>query len=697
LAWIDSDKDGKIRVPEILAAVRWIVGLVNNPDELIERKTSMPLSAINQNTEEGKKLYASAKQILVYLRKKDQELSIAETSNNAGIFANSIFNGDGIISDAYSEDPILQEAIRDIMAVVGSKPDRGGSVGISADELNTFAGLCSSYAAWHKRGEADKATVLPFGDKTATGYALFVALKSKLDDYFLRCRLAEFDPASAETLNTLSARILAINSQDISNCIAEISGFPIAKIEANRPLSFDSPINPAWRDKLLDFSELIKEFRSHTSRDLTETEWKELSQKFNAYAAWQSEKPAGSIESLGIEKIAAFLANNTQAKLQECINEDLELSDEADNIILVDKLVRYYTQIYTLLCNFVSFSDFYDPRKTAIFQAGKLYFDQRTCTLCIKVTDLAKHSTMATNSAVCLIYLECTSKTKNEKMTIVAALTDGDIDNLHVGRNAIFYDNNGLDWDATVVKIIDNPISIRQAFWTPYRKMGQLITSQIEKIAAAQDAKVSTVTSSGIESVSTKANTALSESIKPTEVKPADPAAAAVPPPPPADPATAKPAEPAKTSPAFDIAKFAGIFAAIGLAVGAIGGVISSIITGLMDMAPWKIPLIIIALLIIISGPSMVIAWLKLRKRNLAPILDANGWAINAKANINISFGASLTDLAELPKNSRLNLHDPFLDKRSPWAIIIPVAAVLLFVAWGLWYYGYLAKWGIIS
>ena len=31
-----------------------------------------------------------------------------------------------------------------------------------------------------------------------------------------------------------------------------------------------------------------------------------------------------------------------------------------------------------------------------------------------------------------------------------------------------------------------------------------------------------------------------------------------------------------------------------------------------------------------ISGPSMLIAWLKLRQRNIGPILDANGWAVNA-------------------------------------------------------------------
>ena len=38
----------------------------------------------------------------------------------------------------------------------------------------------------------------------------------------------------------------------------------------------------------------------------------------------------------------------------------------------------------------------------------------------------------------------------------------------------------------------------------------------------------------------------------------------------------------------------------------------------------------------------MAIAWLKLRKRNLGPILDANGWAVNAKARMNVPFGGAL-------------------------------------------------------
>ena len=57
-------------------------------------------------------------------------------------------------------------------------------------------------------------------------------------------------------------------------------------------------------------------------------------------------------------------------------------------------------------------------------------------------------------------------------MTIAAAFTAGDSDNLMVGRNGVFYDRKGRDWDATIVKIVEHPISIRQAFWLPYKQFG---------------------------------------------------------------------------------------------------------------------------------------------------------------------------------------------------------------------------------
>jgi len=659
LQLIDTDEDGKIRVPEILKAVSWTLSLIKDPDHLLLRSQSMPLSVINDASEEGKLLKASARQILRNLGKEGQEeLSVAETSDVHTIFANTKFNGDGVITEASADDENDKALIRAVMATVGNVPDLSGADGVNMEMLARFGEECTALHDRYRYAEENMAEVSPFGDRTDEAFALFSRLKPKIDDYFLRCRLAVFDPESAEMLNKLSDRIQLINHRNLSECITEIESYPLAKIQAGNKLKWGEAINPAWAQLVLEFRNLVAGGHKSLAKEINEDDWSEISRKFAAYDQWKVRTEGALAEPLGIDWVRDYLASDGSERLISLIEKDKTFEGETQNIFLVDKLVRYYSNLFTLLNNFITFSDFYAPERKSIFQAGTLFFDQRSCDLCIRVSDMGKHNQLAGKSGICLVYCECVSKKKGDRMTIVAAFTDGDVDNLEVGRNALFYDNQGDDWDATIVKVIENPISIRQAFWTPYRKMSKLISKQIEKFASSQDEKVNTSASTGIEKAG-------DQTIQKAVQGPGG------------SEAQGKPAP-------FDIAKFAGIFAAIGLAFAAIGAVLTQILTGFLNLTWWKMPLVLLGVLLLISGPSMILAWLKLRKRNLAMVLDANGWAINARTTINIAFGATLTNLAKLPGGAKLDPRDPFRKKRSPLytLLIVLIIAVVLYLLW---------------
>jgi hypothetical protein len=665
LALIDTDNDGKIRVPEILSAVKWITSVVKDANCLVKRSHVMPLSEINTNTDLGKVLYASSKQVLKNIGKPDADsLTVEEASDTVAIFAGTQFNGDGIITEASTDDDQLKALIGQVVKCEGSLADRSGQPGVDQALIDSFYAHCQALVDWIKLSETSKEAILPYGERTEEAYSVFSTIKTKVDDYFLRCQMAEFDPVSVETLNAINARLEAINSKALPECVDEIASFPLAKIEAHKPLPLTTGINPAWRAKILAFRELISSKSKKGKQELTEKEGKEVVGQFEAFQSWKAGKAGSEVEVLGLDAVQQILTDSKKDALLDLIAEDLKLKEEAENIILVEKMVRYYRDLFALLNNFVAFSDFYRPGSKAIFKAGNLYFDQRRCDLCIKVSDMPKHNSMATSSGICLVYCDCYSKTKNEKMTIAAAFTDGDVDNLEVGRNAVFYDNAGNDWDATIIKIIDNPISIRQAFWSPYRKFSKFVSKQVEKLASSKENQVIGSTTSNIE----KSTAQL---------------------------ATAPAGDAARPAP-FDIAKFAGIFAAIGLAFGAIGGVLAAFAKGFLALTWWKMPLAIAGIMLVISGPSMILAWLKLRKRNLAPVLDANGWAINARATINIAFGATLTHLAKLPKNSRLNFIDPYKKKSNPWLVFALIVIVILIVLYLFLRLGLLTKWGLV-
>ena len=304
------------------------------------------------------------------------------------------------------------------------------------------------------------------------------------------------------------------------------------------------------------------------------------------------------------------------------------------------KLLLLHRDFYRLLRNFVTLEDFYDHDEATIasFQAGTLIIDQRACHLCMRVHDMSKHDAQAPLSGIYLLYCNCINKKTGKTLQIVAAMTQGEIKNLTIGKNAVFYDNDGLDYDATVTKIIDNPISIRQAFWTPYRKLANWIEEKINKSAAEKDAKAFEDMKEKTEGVST-------------------------------DPLLAEKKQ------AFDIAKFAGIFAAIGMALGMIGTALAAIAKGMIGFHWWQYVIVFVCILLVISGPSMIMAYMKLRRRNLAPVLNANGWAVNADAIISVPFGRTLTEQVAFPI---IKIKKKGLKPWAKWLIALCVIAIIL-------------------
>ena len=615
---IDLDKDGRIRSPEILAAVKWATSMVKNPDDLLRSSSSIELSAINDATPEGKQLLASAKQILANLGKKDAtSISLEDASDPAKIFAQSKFNGDGIIPADSAEDDATKAVISDIIACCGAEADRSAKPGVSQVKVDQFFADALAYSDWAKKSETDAASVLPLGDKTADAHAAFNAVRAKVDDYFTRCRLAAFDPRALAAVNRQESEYLALAAKDMSVTAGEVSGFPLAQIAAGKALPLKDSVNPAWAGALASLNAAVVKPLIGDRLGLIEAEWVSVSAKLSAYEAWLAAKGGAAVEKLGLKRLRDILAGKSKEAITALLAKDREKEPEANSIAAVEKLIRFRRDLKQLLVNYVSFEDFYSGKRKAIFQIGTLYLDGRSCDLCVPVADAGKHAALAGLAKTYLAYCDCV-RPGSEKMTIAAAFTGGDSDFLMVGRNGVFYDRQGRDWDATITKIIENPISVRQAFWSPYKKLVRMIEEQVAKRAATAEAA--------------------------SDAKVAGTAAAA---------ATADKAKPELKK--IDV----GTVAALGVAFGAIGTLLATLagyLSGLLKLPFWQVCLAMAAILLLISAPSMLIAWLKLRQRNLAPILDANGWAINGRVKMNVPFGAALTETAQLPPGAQPSL-----------------------------------------
>lgn len=642
---LDSDNDGKIRVHEVVSAAEWLTSVIKDKDLILKGESALPLAQINTENENGQKLYNSAKQILANLGQEKEEIALADTSDSVAIFAKTQFNGDGIITPASADDEALKALITTCVEKIGSEADRSGEQGVTADIIEKFYAECADYAAWQQASVDGADAIFPYGDNTAAAFAACEAIKDKVADYFMRCKLISFNEDAAKAVDVSVDKIGAISGQNLATQGEEIATYPLARPCACQKLPFEG-INPAWQAAFANLKALVLDVDFAGKDAITEAEWNATLAKFAPYTAWVADKKGAAVEALGLDAVKAVIAEDKKAALLELVEKDKALADEAAAIDQVDKLMHLYCYFYKFLRNYVLFLDFYSGNKDekAVFEAGKLYVDQRCCKLCVRVEDMGAHADMAAQSGMFLLYCTCTSKVKNETMNVVAVMTDGKIKDLKPGKNAIFYDRDGQDWDAVITKVVDNPLSVKQAFFRPYRRFVETITERINKSAAEKDNKVAG-------DITAKAN------------------AVSV-------PTTAEGAAAAQPKAPFDIAKFAGIFAAIGMAFGLLLDALAGITKFLFSK--WYYVFILIAAIILcISGPSCFIAWNKLRKRNLGPVLNANGWAINAAVLVNILFGSTLTSVAKYPK---MHLDDPYAPKKTPWWCRLLIALVIIAV-----------------
>ena len=656
LRYMDLDADGKIRVNDVVGVSQWATKVLKNPDLLLPGNDAIDIEDINVENEEGQKLAKAAKQILANLGKEETRISLADTADIAAIFAKTRFNGDGVITPASSDVAEEINAITAAVAKTGGTMDRSGQLGITAPQVEQFYAELKAYSDW-----CAAEVPAPFGDKTDAVIAAYQALDAKMKDFFMRNKLAKFSPDSTVALDVQTSRIEAISAENLSVKGDEIAAYPIARITGEAAMDLTAPINPAWAGQ---FKVLEGVAIPAGQKTLSEEEWAAIGAQFAAYTAWKGSKAGASVEDLTIATVNELLQQDKKQALLDLVAQDASYKEEADNIEMVDKFLHILRDFYRLLKNFITFHDFYNKEKKlgAIFQSGTLIIDQRACRFCMKVENMPAHNATAVTSGLFLVYCDCTTKTSAAKMQIVAAITVGEIGNLIVGKNALYYDNAGVEWDAVITKVVDNPISVAQAFWSPYRRMSVAVENLISKSAAEKDSKM-------MADATAKINAA------PTTL-PATPAPAEG-----ADAAAPKPA----AAPPFDIAKFAGIFAAIGMAVGMIGTALASLAKGLWALTWWQLVLVFLGLMMLISGPAMVLAWLKLRRRNIAPLLNANGWAVNAASKISIPFGETLTDVAKYPK---LKLKDPYAKKgMSAWAKVLVTLLVLAAIAAAVWYF----------
>ena len=606
-SYMDTDRNDRIRTDEFRAALAWLLRFLADRSRLSEASEVLNLSHIDTSHPEGKKLRAAAEQILNNLNSKDaKEISLAQVRDVRSIMARADDNGDGIIPPEATTDSDLAQFITSIMETVGSSIDASGKPGISGDQLKAFFDEAETYLAWKAKGEIpegrDTTDVMSWGTETPKAYELVAALSEKIDQFFTQCAMVRFDERTAAQMQLRGKELEEIDFMDNSVMEARLKDAPLALPDAKGILDLEKIINPVYAGRIQEFKEkVLKRALGEPVRQLTEEQWEKVKAIFAAHPVWLENKQGAKVEKLGQDLLRSYINGPYRQKVSDLIGKDLAAAGDLNQLHNLEKLILYQRWLMELANNFVSFTNLYSPKSRSLFETGTLIIDGREITFTMRVLDRQAHKKIAERSFLYLLYLEITGRNEKEiKFEIVAAVTSGSAGRLHTGKRGVFFTVDGREWDAQVVDIVENPISLWESVRAPFKQVADLVRGQIDKFTKSRQAKVETTLTS-----------------------------------------------PSASGMARDLLLGGGV------AIAALGASFGYVTTALSKVKPIHILGTLAGLVAVVLLPGIIIGFTKIRKRDMSILLEAAGWALNAHMRLSATLGRLFTHVPPLPKDAR--------------------------------------------
>ena len=582
LRLLDADGDGRIRAPDVLAAVAWLRPRFRSLDVLFARKAEVSLADVDATTEEGKALLASFTRILAREDRADATvISLADVLGATALFNAQPFNGDGVVTPKSTADAALAAVVAQIAACEGATRDRSGDDGIDQAAADRFFADARAHLAWKAAG----AKVAVLGEATAAAYAAYEAVAAEIDAYFT-------PPAD----------------------------LPLVAEDPTPVLPLTAGVNPLWAERFQTFADKAAGPVLGVAgvESITRADWAVVKAKFAPYGAWRAARAGAAVADVGDDRLAQLLAGGrVEAAVNDLLARDRALADESARFADCERALRFAAYLATWLRNYVNQANLYDTKGESVFRTGELYIDGRVCRLCFHVADEAAHAALAAKSKCCLLYAKLTRRAAGAARTVCAVVTAGSTAGLYVGRNGVFYDCDGQDWDAVVTRVVEAQVSLREAFWSPWAKIAAMIAEQCRKFLSSRQESAVAQVGGGVAAI----------------------------------------AAPAPKPP--DATALASSVAALGVGVGMAGAACAGLIGLVAGLPLWKVLAGVAAIILLVSLPSVALTWFRLRTRDLGAILNAGGWAVNRPLTFSVGLARTFTRRAPLPAGAAV-ARDPY-------------------------------------
>ena len=672
LKCLDPDETGRIRTQNLKDAQECLFHFLSNREGVTQQSDVLRLDDLDTTHSEGRKLQEVCKWILEQLeRQGSKEISLKQIRAFRAGYARVFPNGDGIVPLVDIEAENTRAFCADVVKYAGEVKDAAGKIGYGKEQLQRFLDRARAMRDWMVEGkqtaagEQRSSELWRWGDATPEATAIVFVLEAKLEQFFWQCDLLRVEPRAVSRFELSEEEL---EEFDLENALAiekRLSMAPLSRPNAAGELNLNSDLNPCYEERVWELRDkVLKRALGTEVEKLTREDWEKVKALFEPHKAWYDAKPKDEIEALGEESLTAYLEGELPKEAEVLIERDLSVRDELEQIATVEKLCLLQRWFLELANNFVNFSQLYDPNRRSLFEEGTLVIDGRELGFSMKVTSRSEHRKIAETSRMFLIYVEITSKvvtsSHREKFELVVAVTAGQRGGISVGKRGVFFDIEEREWDARIVEVVENPISLWEAVKAPFQRIAGLAAQKVERIAARETESIEKATEAGLEKI---------DATPAGEEKPSTGSAAA----------------PVHKTSVRDLLLGGGLVFA------AVGSSLAFIVKTLSEVNPLHLGAVVLALGSIVTLSSGLLGYLKLRSRDMSALLEAAGWAVNFRMKLTRRLGRLFTHRRGLPKDAvkrRRDLIDGFLAEidvaPSRRGRILALIAVLLVVVLGV-------------
>ncbi len=608
LTYMDTDKNQRIRVAEVKNAVAWLLDVLKDYHGINERTTSVTIADLNyENNADAKDIKNTIELIAGNLHKEGVATLTFEELSFANLYMNASLNGDGVIVIDKIDSAVLQEYLRAVESIEGNTPDKSTLPGIGKKELDLFNSSMTAYLSWYKNGKVDycDAKVLQFIE-------LHKKLKGKLIEFFDLCEAANF-----KIFKTIGFGEATVNGNSAEDIRKFFEGGLLSEVNSNGVIDIENSwINPCYKGDLKKYMALGAKLGFFAEDNKLEmSAFNDKLGEMDSVVSYYEARPTDKFNIFAVSKLEEWAEIKAYDDVLRLIERDLSVKSAIDGYEKLRKLMVYQANMLEFVNNFVNLSKLFDPKKFAIMQTGYLVLDGKHFSLATMVKNMAEHKKIISRSNICVAYVEVSANNGIfDKNTMAVAITAGTMRNIFIGKMGIFCGCDGVEYDAKLVDLIQQPVSIKEALLAPFVKFGEFSSKQADRFFSSKNQELDKAVTQDIQS--------------------------------------GKILDSAKVPQAGGKTSLPMLLMGGGFGLAAVGSAFAFLVSSLKSVSVWQIFAVLFGIILVISAPMLLVSLSKLYNRCISDFLAASAWAINPRMRLSNRMSLIFSSRPKYPKCS---------------------------------------------